>query len=213
MRRIRRGGRVLLSRDQLAGGEERVEVDTRPGTAELLRAAELGDRTAWRELVARHTPVVWAVARSHRLDRHDAGDVVQSTWLSLLENMNGIHTPAGLAAWLAVTARRHALRLIAVRRRETPVDVARLGSVLADEPEGAVLRHAWDAALWRSFTQLSEQCQRVLRVLVHAPELSYQQVAAALGIPIGSIGPTRGRCLAQLRRKASLSGLCQEDAR
>jgi RNA polymerase sigma factor (sigma-70 family) len=198
--------------DQLAGGEERVEVDTRPGAAELLRAAELGDRAAWRELVARHTPTVWAVARSHRLDRHDAADVVQSTWLSLLENMNRIHDPAALAAWLAVTARRHALRLIGARRRESPVDEQRLDFARADAADVAVLRSSPNAALWRAFTQLSEQCQRVLRVLVHAPELSYRQVAASLGIPVGSIGPTRGRCLAQLRRKASLSGLFREDA-
>ena len=190
-----------------------MEVDSRPGAAELLSAAELGDRTAWRELVVRHTPTVWAVARSHRLDRHDAADVVQSTWLSLLENMNRIHDPAALTAWLAVTARRHALRLLAARRRESPADVARLDFAAAEAADVAVLRSAPNAALWRAFTQLSEQCQRVLRVLVHAPELSYRQVAVALGIPIGAIGPTRGRCLAQLRRKASLSGLFREDAR
>jgi RNA polymerase sigma factor (sigma-70 family) len=190
-----------------------VEVDTRRGTAELLRAAERGDRAAWRELVALHTPTVWAVARSHRLDRADAADVVQNTWLSLLENMNRIHDPAALAAWLATTARRHSLRLLAARRRETPVDEARLDVAEAEAADIAVLRDAQNAVLWRAFTQLSEHCQRVLRVLVHSPELSYEQVAAALGIPIGSIGPTRGRCLAQLRRKASLSGLFQEDAR
>jgi RNA polymerase sigma factor (sigma-70 family) len=189
-----------------------VEVDTRPGAAELLRAARLGDRAAWRELVARHTPTVWAVARSHRLDRDDAADVVQSTWLSLLENMNRIHDPAGLAAWLASTARRHALRRVAARRRESPVDEARLDFARADAADIAVLRCDSNAALWRAFTQLSEQCQRVLRVLVHAPELSYRQVAAALGIPVGGIGPTRGRCLAQLRRKAALAGLRGEDA-
>ena len=190
-----------------------MEVDTRPGAAELLRAAELGDRAAWRELVARHTPTVWAVARAHRLDRSDAADVVQNTWLSLLENMNRIHDPAALAAWLATTARRHSLRLLAARRRETPADEARLDLAEADAADVAVLRDVRDGVLWRAFTQLSEHCQRVLRVVVHSPELSYQQVAAALGIPIGSIGPTRGRCLAELRRKASLSGLFREDAR
>ncbi|GAA3430793.1 RNA polymerase sigma factor [Kutzneria kofuensis] len=193
-----------------------MEVDTRPGTsgpAELLRAAEQGDRVAWRELVARHTHTVWAVARAHGLDRSDAGDVVQNTWLSLLENMNGIHDPDRLAAWLATTARRHALRLLAARRRETPVDEARLDVAPAEAADAVVLRDTVNASLWRAFTQLSDHCQRVLRVLVHAPELSYQQVAAALGIPIGSIGPTRGRCLAELRRKAALAGLFREDAR
>lgn len=190
-----------------------MEVDTRPGPIELLAAAERGDRAAWRELVARYTPTVWAVARSHRLDRADAADVVQNTWLSLLENMNRIHNPAGLAAWLATTARRHSLRLLAARRRATPVDVARLDGEPADPCDIAVLRDVTNASLWRAFTRLSERCQRVLRVLVHSPEMSYEQVAVAVGIPVGSIGPTRGRCLAELRRKASLSGLFPEDAR
>lgn len=193
-----------------------MQVDTTSGPAgpvELLRAAEQGDRAAWRELVARLTPTVWAVARAHRLDRSDAADVVQNTWLALVENMKGIHDPARLAAWLCTTARRHSLRVLAARRRETPADVPRLDRLVAEPADAEVLRADWNAALWRSFTQLSEQCQRVLRVLVHSPELSYEQVAAVVGIPRGSVGPTRGRCLAELRRKATAAGLFQEDAR
>jgi RNA polymerase sigma factor (sigma-70 family) len=193
-----------------------VQVDTTSGpatTAQLLAAAEHGDRAAWRELVARHTPTVWAVARSHRLDRADAADVVQNTWLALLENMNRIHNPARLAAWLGTTARRQALRMLAARRRETPVDEPRSDGRAAEPADVAVLRDAGNEALWQAFTQLSEQCQKVLRVLVHSPELSYEQVAAVVGIARGSVGPTRGRCLAELRRKAALAGLVREDAR
>lgn len=193
-----------------------MQVDTTSGTAsaaELLSAAEQGDRAAWRELVARFTPTVWAVARAHRLDRADAADVVQNTWLSLLENMNGIHDPARLAAWLATTARRHSLRVVAARRRETPVDEPRSADLVAEAADLPVVRDAWHGELWRAFAQLSEHCQKVLRVLVHSPELSYEQVAAAVGIATGSVGPTRGRCLIELRRKASLAGLFAEGVR
>ena len=193
-----------------------MQVDTTSGTsgpAELLSAAEHGDRAAWDELVARYTPTVWAVARAHRLDRADAADVVQNTWLALMENMKGIHNPARLAAWLATTARRHSLRALAARRRETPVDEPRSEILVTEAADVGVVRDDWHAALWTAFTQLPEHCQKVLRVLVHSPELSYGQVAAAVGIAVGSVGPTRGRCLAELRRKAALAGLFREDAR
>ena len=127
-----------------------MQVDTTSGTAsvaELLSAAEQGDRAAWRELVARFTPTVWAVARAHRLDRADAADVVQNTWLSLLENMNGIHDPARLAAWLATTARRHSLRVVAARRRETPVDEPRSADLVAEAADVPVVRDAWHGEL------------------------------------------------------------------
>jgi RNA polymerase sigma factor (sigma-70 family) len=181
--------------------------------AELLSNAEQGDRAAWRELVARYTPTVWAVARAHRLDQADAADVVQNTWLALMENMKGIRNPGRLAAWLSTTARRHSLRVLAARRRETPVDEPRSERLIAEAADVGVVQDAWNAALWQAFTQLPEYCQRVLRVLVHSPELSYEQVAAAVGIAPGSVGPTRGRCLAELRRKAALAGLFQEGAR
>ena len=209
----------LSSADQLRSTLERPSVIGRPSAIELLSAAELlgaaeqGDRVAWRELVVRFTPTVWAVARAHRLDRADAADVVQNTWLSLVENMNRIHDPGRLAAWLSTTARRHSLRVLAARRRETPVDEPRSTDLRAEAADVPVVRDAWNAALWRAFTQLSEHCRKVLRVLVHSPELSYEQVAAAVGIATGSVGPTRGRCLIELRRKAALAGLFQEGAR
>ena len=193
-----------------------MQVDTTsrtPGVAELLSNAEQGDRAAWRELVAQYTPTVWAVARAHRLDQADAADVVQNTWLALMENMKGIRNPGRLAAWLSTTARRHSLRVLAARRRETPVDEPRSERLIAEGADVGVVQAAWNAGLWQAFTQLPEHCQRVLRVLVHSPELSYEQVAAAVGIAPGSVGPTRGRCLGELRRKAALAGLFQEGAR
>lgn len=130
-----------------------------------------------------------------------------------MENMKGIHNPGRLVAWLSTTARRHSLRMLAARRRETPVDEPRSESLRAEAVDVGVVQEAWNAELWKAFTQLPEHCQRVLRVLVHSPELSYEQVAVAVGIARGSVGPTRGRCLGELRRKAALKGLFREDAR
>jgi RNA polymerase sigma factor (sigma-70 family) len=181
--------------------------------AELLGAVQQGDRDAWRELVVRYSSTVWAVARAHRLDTNDAADVVQNTWLSLTENVNAIRNPAALPGWLSTTARRHSLRAIAAGRREIPVDEPRSPQLSAEGPEIQVVTNAWHRALWRAFTLLPQRCQQVLRVLVHAPEFSYEQVAISVGIAPGSIGPTRGRCLRELRRKAALAGLFGEGVR
>lgn len=181
--------------------------------AELLAAVREGDRGAWRELIAKYSSTVWAVARAHRLDSADAADVVQNTWLSLTENMNSIRNPAALPGWLSTTARRHSLRTIAAGRREVPVDEPRSPQLFTEGPETQVVTDAWNRALWRAFTLLPQRCQQVLRVLVHAPELSYEEVAVAVGVAPGSIGPTRGRCLQELRRKAALAGLFGEGVR
>lgn len=179
------------------GREDRVD-DARL-LADLIERAGAKDRQAWQHLVARFGTMVWAVARSHRLDHADAADVSQTTWLRLAENLTSLRDPSRLPAWLATTARRESLRVLASRRREAPAE-------LPDEPdrsrlpESHVLIEDRDARLWRSFAELSERCQQVLRLLSAAPELSYAEVGSALGIPVGSIGPTRGRCLQTLRR-------------
>jgi RNA polymerase sigma factor (sigma-70 family) len=174
-------------------------VDDARVLGDLIKRASANDQQAWRELVARFSNLVWAVARSHRLDHADAADVSQTTWLRLAEKMAELRDPERLPAWLATTARRESLRVLASRRREAPAE-------LPDEPDGRtapesrVLTDDRDARLWRAFGGLSERCQQVLRMLAAAPELSYAEVGSMLGIPVGSIGPTRGRCLQMLRR-------------
>lgn len=180
-------------------------MDNAPLLTDLIERAGANDQHAWRQLVARFGNMVWAVARSHRLDAADAADVSQTTWLRLAENLGSLRDPARLPGWLATTARRESLRVLAGRRRESP---AEMPDQLPDEPdhgrtsapEARVLADDRDARLWRSFALLSERCQQVLRILSSAPELSYAEVGAALDIPVGSIGPTRGRCLEALRR-------------
>ena len=147
------------------------------------------------------------MARECGLPSSDAADVCQATWLTLAQNLSGLREPDRLAAWLATTARREAVRVVACRHRETPVDSMDIRIVAG--PEISVLAEDTDRELWRALADLPEQCRRLLRLIAHAPELSYAQTARALGIGVGSIGQTRGRCLTVLRRRLQASGVAR----
>lgn len=185
------------------------------GTAVLLRRAEAGDEQAWRELVDRHAPVVWGVSRAFSANTADAEDVCQATWLLLAEHLGRLRDPGALSAWLVTTARRESLRLHRARRRESPVgldsDVLGTAGPVAD-PEHEVLRRWTSSRLARSFAELPQRCQQLLRVLAVAPEASYAQVSEALGWPRGTIGPKKSRCLAQLRRRMLAADVPEEVA-
>jgi RNA polymerase sigma factor (sigma-70 family) len=176
-------------------------------TADLIRRAEEHDQGAWNELVRRFTALVWSVARECGLPGADAADVCQATWLTLAQNLSGLREPDRLAAWLATTARREAVRVMAFRHRETPSDSVDVRTV--EGPEVSVLAEDTDRELWRALAGLPEQCRRLLRLIAHAPELSYAQTARALGIGVGSIGQTRGRCLTVLRRRLVTGGVAR----
>jgi len=168
---------------------------------ELIRAAAGGDQAAWGAIVDRFSGLVWATARAHRLASDDAADVVQTTWLRLVENLDRIREPERLGAWLATTARHECLRHLRLHARELPTDEADALESYSDEPAGlALLTEERDRGLWRAFARLSERCQALLRLLTSENEPSYDEVGAALDMPIGAIGPTRMRCLEKLRR-------------
>ena len=176
-------------------------MDEAPQLADLVMRAGARDQQAWLQLVGRFGNLVWAVARSHRLDHADAADVSQTTWLRLAENLGTLRDPARLPGWLATTARRESLRVLAGRRREAPAELPDdIDHDRFSAPEAFVLTEDRDARLWQAFEQLSDRCQQILRLLAASPELSYADVGRALDIPVGSIGPTRGRCLQALRR-------------
>lgn len=170
-------------------------------SAALLAAAAGGDAGAWRAIVAEYESLLWSIARSHRLGQSEAADVVQTTWLRLVEHLGRIRDPDRLGAWLATTARHESLRMIRLAGRATPVEAATLDRVDDHAPpvDEHLLEHERDTALRRSLALLSPACQQLLRVLMATPPPSYSDVSAALGLPVGSIGPTRGRCLARLR--------------
>jgi RNA polymerase sigma factor (sigma-70 family) len=167
----------------------------------VLASAAAGDQTAWDVLVDRYTGLLWSIARSFRLSSADAGDAVQLTWLKLVENLDHIHDPDRLPGWLATTVRRECLQLIRRNSRTRVMPDAGLPEVADTAPpvDDRLLRRERDAELWRTFAQLSERCQQLLRVLTAVPAPAYTEVAAALDMPIGSIGPTRQRCLSRLR--------------
>jgi RNA polymerase sigma factor (sigma-70 family) len=169
--------------------------------AALLTAARHGDQVAWDELVAEYNNLVWSIARAYRLETADAHDAVQMTWLRLVENLNRINDPERLPGWLATTARRECLQLLRRSGRERPggEDMLREVPDAAAPVDEALLLSERDGALWRAFRLIGERCQRLLRVLMASPPPSYQQVSAALDMAIGTIGPTRQRCLGQLR--------------
>jgi RNA polymerase sigma factor (sigma-70 family) len=179
-----------------------------PPTAELVADAVAGDPAAWRALVARYQGLVWAVARTHGLPDADSADVSQATWLNLAQHLHRLREPDRLAGWLATTARRESLRVLAVRRREAPFELADLESVV-DGPETLAVDEDTDGALWRALHGLPARCRALLRLIAFSPDLSYAQAARALGIRPGSVGQTRGRCLAVLRRKLECDGLVE----
>jgi RNA polymerase sigma factor (sigma-70 family) len=171
-------------------------------TARLVSAAADGDEASWDALVDAFTGMLWAIARSYRLDTADAGDAVQTTWLRLVENLGRIEDPRRLPGWLATTVRRECLRILRRSGRETTGGQDWSDVLVADTPalDSALLADERDAALWRALRTLGQRCQELLRVLMATPPPSYAAVSAALGMPVGSIGPSRGRCLDQLRR-------------
>jgi RNA polymerase sigma factor (sigma-70 family) len=176
----------------------------------LVRAAASGDEAAWRAIVERFSGLVWAVTRGYRLPPADAADVFQTTWLRLAEHLGRITSPEHVGAWLATTARHECLRTVRASMRTVPVEDATLpgiGYVDDQSPEQAVLdaeaarlRSHRAREVWRAFHGLSARCQQLLRVLMATPPPSYAEVGAALGMPVGSIGPTRARCLGNLRQ-------------
>lgn len=172
-----------------------------------VRAAAAGECAAWSRLVDRFSGLVWSVARGHGLDPADAADVSQTTWLKLAEHVHRVREPDRLGAWLATTARHEALRTLRCAARQVPVDYD-FDLVESDQEdvEAGLLRQERDASLWRAFQTLGPPCQSLLRILMADPPPSYAEVSAALGMPVGSIGPCRARCLERLRACAEQAG-------
>lgn len=171
--------------------------------------AAAADFVAWRggepealdRLVRRVTPMLWHLARAYRLDQQTAEDVVQTTMVSLVRHAARIDDPQAVIRWLTVTARREAWRCARAAQRvdateDTVLDL-RIDAV--DGPEVQVLRSHRDKALWRAVGQLTERCQRLLRTVAFSERPNYTRLSAELQMPVGSIGPTRGRCLEKLR--------------
>jgi RNA polymerase sigma factor (sigma-70 family) len=168
---------------------------------ELVGAAKDGDEDALGQLITELSPLLWQVARAAGLTSGDAEDVVQTTWLRLVSHLDGIRTSAALTAWLVTTTKREAWRVRASGRRQLPVEDTWLAGLPDHAPgsdEQAIIADE-RRTLWAALAQLSPRCRELLRIIAFVPRPDYQAVADALGMPRGSVGPTRGRCLAKLR--------------
>ncbi len=166
-----------------------------------LERAQNGETAALSDVVRELNPLLWHVARSEGLTAEEAVDVVQTTWLELLRRLHDIRSPRALTAWLVTAARREAWRVRGLSRRQVPDGAAQLEAVSDPDPGPGerLLSDERDEALWRHFQRLPERCRTLLRIVAQVARPDYSAVAEAMGMPIGSIGPTRGRCLAKLR--------------
>jgi RNA polymerase sigma factor (sigma-70 family) len=175
---------------------------------ELVAAAGSGDQGAWRELVRRYARSVWTVTHAFRLSAQDAEDVSQTTWLLLAVHLPTLKEPAAVGGWLSTTARRESIRLLSRRGRELPADplvpVADTADRSAGQVDDSLLRAEARQAVRAGLAQLPSHCRELLAMLVREPAPTYAEISAELGLPRGSIGPTRGRCLERLRKVIQL---------
>ncbi len=150
--------------------------------------------------------MIRAVARAHRLGDADVADVVQATWLRLLAHLDDLNDPSRLGAWLATTARRECLRVLRHNRRQVLYgeDAPELESTDSPAAERLLVRER-NVALWTCFSRLRPTDQTLLRLLMVEPRRSYEDISAALDMPIGSIGPTRQRAIDRLRQELTLT--------
>ncbi|MGH3452868.1 MAG: RNA polymerase sigma factor [Nocardioidaceae bacterium] len=177
------------------------------GTSRWATAAEQfrrwldGESSALDDLVRTLTPVLWQVVRAYGLDRHQAEDVVQTTWLTLVRKSSSIEDPQAVSSWLTTTARREAWRVSRTTGKLLPVEdeeLAREAEISPGADSDVVAADERDR-LWSSVGELSPRCQRLLRIIAFDDRPDYAGIARDLDMPIGSIGPTRGRCLAKLK--------------
>ncbi|WP_448628521.1 RNA polymerase sigma factor [Geodermatophilus sp. URMC 64] len=179
--------------------------------AVLVEGARRGDRDAWTALVDRFLPLVRSVTRGYRLGDRDAEDVAQTVWLRLLEHLDRIREPVALPGWIAATARHEALRLARGQGRAAPLDpFGDSGPQPADERtdvDAGLLRAERDRAVRDGLAELPDLQRELLVLLTLDPPPSYRDISRRLGMPVGSIGPTRSRSLQRLRNTRSLRDL------
>jgi RNA polymerase sigma factor (sigma-70 family) len=198
---------TVIPQQEVEGTAAGSLVTTGPGIADLdatrlVRRAANGDPQAWEGLVGRYGRLIWSITRDFKLVESDAADVFQTTWMRLIEHIDRIEHPDRVGSWLAATARNECLRSLASRKRvvlahdDDPFD-----GQASHEPEvdEALLAAERAKVVREAMTQLPRRWQRLMEMLMADPPASYAEISDELGLPVGSIGPTRGRCLARLR--------------
>jgi RNA polymerase sigma factor (sigma-70 family) len=178
---------------------------------DLVASVRSGDRRAWDALVDRYAPLVWSICRKYRLGRADADDVAQSVWLHLVDHLDQLRDAAALPGWLATTTRRECWRVMRTSRAPHLVLFEPNADHRRDEQCGAPDQHLLEAerhaALREAFTHLPREGQDLIAMLIADPPLPYAEISARLGMPVGSIGPTRSRYLDKIRRYPAIAAL------
>jgi RNA polymerase sigma factor (sigma-70 family) len=170
----------------------------------LIHACRRGSPVAWERILDKYERLVFSVPIRYGLSQDDAADVMQLTFASLVQSLDRLQEDSRLGAWLVTVARHHTLRLLARNRRET----GGAGVVHAEEAvrlgnDGAGTIEHWELAEWlnHGLSLIGKPCRDLLFALYFDLEQpSYAEVAARLNMPVGSIGPTRARCLQRLKR-------------
>jgi len=188
-----------------------------PPITELVTRARRGDKQAWDDIVDRYAPLIWSICRQYRLGDADAEDVGQMVWLHLVDHLDDLRDPAALPGWLVTTARRQCFRVreAAARlpRLTGPLmEVDNMADTQAVLAEDELLVAERQAALREAVSDLPPDHRQLIALLTADPPVPYAEISARLGIPIGSIGPSRSRCLARLRRHPAIAGLIEDDA-
>jgi RNA polymerase sigma factor (sigma-70 family) len=187
-----------------------------PPVNDLVTRAGKGDKQAWDALFERYAPLIWSICRRHRLSSADADDTGQRVWLQLVSELDTVRDSAALPGWLATTTHRECGNIRRATRRLQALgrvlDARHIPGQQAGVIEQELLAAERHAALHEAFTRLPPCCQRLIAVLIEEPPVPYAQISARLGIPIGSTGPSRRRCLDRLRRDPAIAALIDAEA-
>jgi RNA polymerase sigma factor (sigma-70 family) len=204
-----RWSRVTAMTDTQAGSASAASGDLWDAAAAHFAIWHEGDPRGLDDLVAVMTPVLWQVVRAYRVSPEVAEDVIQSTWLALVRHRNSIDDHQAVGGWLTTTARRAAWRAGSQTQRDVSVDPTDLEPYIPAErsAESRVVEGDERSRLWRVVATLDQRCQRLLRVVAFEQRPDYAALSNDLRMPVGSIGPTRGRCLTKLRAALADGGV------
>jgi len=184
--------------------------------ADLVMRARNGDQRAWDAIVERYASLVWSICRRYRLSSADTDDAGQAVWLQLVDQIDRIRDPAALPGWLATTTRRECGRIVRAAHRAQPPGYVLDADKIPDEQTGTaddeLLVAERHAALREALSHLPPSCQQLISLLTEDPPPPYAEISARLGIPVGSIGPSRSRCLDKLRRHPAIAALIGAEA-
>jgi len=175
-----------------------------PVVIALVRRAAAHDQAAWYEIIDRYAQLVWSICVRFGLSAEDIDDVSQNVWMLLAESIGDLREPAALPGWLAKTTKNECLRVLRVTHRHAHAGLPSEDQMPVDpdavDIDDEILRAERDAALRAAFAELPRRCRELLSMLMRDPPCRYEDISATLGIPMGTIGPVRGRCLDRIRR-------------